>query len=169
MAYQIRVQFFGDLTEKIELSWQDILYALENDKMANDFVIEYAVYKAKKVQGEYPDYLLKMLLLEISCSKQDIMELVSIASSAEAKIEESTLKDRCLYLIMLNLSLENLPHTDLQAILAEEFDDFSFPEKMRPLIHYLPNDENDEIQCSSWSETLRLRLNRYLIEENPFV
>lgn len=120
-------------------SWQEILFALENNIITSDDIIEYSKYILNENTVGFD------IVLEIACLNQDenvkpyIYELIKL----ENKQDVSCIKNKWLYLILNWLYNNRSKIKNSLEIVEELYELFDYPSSITSFVRYLPSNSGD--------------------------
>ena len=158
------------VAKRIELTWQDILYAIEQKFLSPKAAIEHAMIELSKVE-EYPQSLVDLASLDKGDSIHPYLdELVDLESDQP----NEKINEKWMYLILAWI-LENKNNwVDPLGIVEQIYADFDYPEQISTFVRYMPSDEpdlgslelNEARLYKKWEDYLKEQETRYALTKD---
>lgn len=158
------------VSNKVKLTWKDILYAIKRNLLSPDSAITHAVAQISKTE-EYDQLLFDLASLFKGESVQPYLDKLA---RLEEGLDESALNEKWLYLV-LDWTFENKDkYTDPLGRVEEIYADFNYPEAIVSFVRYMPSDgpslgktKLNELQLyKKWEEYLNKQGEKFLITKN---
>lgn len=125
--------------KKNNYNWQEILFALKNQIVTVEDVIEYAAYIINE------DTMGFDIVLEITClhSDEDIYPYIHQLIMLEDGQDIADVKDKWLYLILKWLYGIRNDIANVLEIVEEIYELFDYPDSITSFVRYMPSDAGD--------------------------
>lgn len=156
---------FSYATNLVNINWNDILYAMENDYFDKASAVEYAVLLL--VNGSSDERIIDLAGLNVhEITKEEILQKFVVKFAyRESSENKKEAKEKIMY-ILLNLLYENrgIFEDPLKAV-EIVYDDFGFPKIIANFVRYMPIEKNEsgsETQMyEQWKNYLNNQKNRF--------
>lgn len=128
---------FQYVSNLVQLNWKDIKFLIENKYLTDESAVKYAV----KLLDE--DTLNSQSIMDLVCLGKDesIYPYIDILSEEEQNVDESTVKDKALYIILNWVFDHKEEYLDPFDIVETIYADFDYPEAISGFIRYMPSNE----------------------------
>ncbi|EIE0666809.1 DUF2247 family protein [Listeria monocytogenes] len=134
---------------KNKWSWQELLFALENNLISRKDIIKYAIHTLDEGILGF-DIVLKIAIAD---EYEDIFPYFHELISLETFEDASTIKDKWRYVILKELHAKKSDSDDFNSKTEEVYADFGYPEDMAGFIRYMPLTEGKSME-ESWQSYL---------------
>lgn len=156
---------FSYAANLVNLNWNDILYAMENEYFDKASAVEYAVLLL--VNGSSDESIIDLAGLNVhEITKEEILQKFVVKfARRESSENKKEAKEKIMY-ILLNLLYENrdIFEDPLKAV-EIVYDDFGFPKIIEGFVRYMPTEKNEsgsETQMyERWKDYLNNQKNRF--------
>lgn len=154
------------VSKRVNLTWRDILYAINRNLLDSDSAIEHAMVKISQSE-EYNQALLDLASLHKGESVRPYLdELTKLESSQD----DTMLAEKWLYLVLDWVFKNKDNYADPLGIVEQIYADFDYPELIATIVRYMPSDEpslgslelNEERLYKKWKEYLDIQRKRFL-------
>lgn len=124
------------VSNKVKLTWTDILYAIKSNLLSPDSAIAHAVVQISKTE-EHNQVLFDLASLFDGESIQPYLDQLA---SLEEGLDESELNEKWLYLLLDWIFENKDKYTDPLGMVEEIYADFNYPESIISFVRYMPSD-----------------------------
>lgn len=163
VSFELRYDF---VSKRVNLTWKDILYAINRNLLPSDSAIEHATAKISQSE-EYNQSLLDLASLYKGESVQPYLDELAKLDSGQ---DDTILNEKWLYLV-LDWVFENKDnYVDPLGIVEQIYADFDYPEVIAAFVRYMPSDEpslgtaklNEARLYEKWKDYLDIQSKRFL-------
>lgn len=165
----LKYDFISEM-KRNNYNWHDILFALENQIIKTEDVIDYSVCILNE------GILGFEIVLEISCldSNEDVYPYLYDLIELEKGKYLSDVKDKWLYLILKWLYENKHLIQNIMDIVEEVYEIFDYPDSIISFVRYMPSEEGDlgspelnkEKLFKNWKKYLELYKEEYQNNSN---
>ncbi len=134
-SLQIDRQFLSNLKD---LKWQDICFAVKHNLIHPLGAVDFAV-KLIELNSTYSEAELELASKIESDSIEDILQTLDKICKLHQPTPETS--DRLLFLALFWLYLNQDKFKDPLAIVENIYADFDYPESIKHLVRYMPNED----------------------------
>ncbi|EGO64878.1 DUF2247 family protein [Acetonema longum] len=162
LIFELKYDF---VSKRVQLTWKDILYAINRKLLPSDSAIEHATVKVSQGE-EYNQTLLDLASLYKGESVQPYLDELARLDSGQ---DDTILNEKWLYLV-LDWVFENKDnYADPLGIVEQIYADFDYPEVIASFVRYMPSDEpplgtlelNEARLYEKWKDYLDIQRKRF--------
>jgi len=152
---------YKDIKEYIPWSWQEIQYAVNQNIISSENVIEHAIKVLDEGILGY-DIVLELAILD---KDEDISPFLKKLTMLEKLEDEEYIKAKWLYAVLWSLYQKRNSYEDALEMVERIYSDFDYPQNIASLIRYMPSEEGDLGSRELNAELLYKKWERYLNAE----
>jgi hypothetical protein len=156
---------YKDIKEHIIWSWQEIQYAVNQNIISSENVIEHAIKILNEGILGY-DIVLQLAILD---DDEDISPYLRQLTMLEKVEDEEHIKAKWLYAILWSLYQRRNNYEDALEMVERIYSDFDYPQNIVSIIRYMPSEEgdlsgrefNEELLYKKWESYLNTEELKY--------
>jgi hypothetical protein len=127
------------ISQRIKLTWKEILYGIEKNYIYPDVAIEFAINEVSEKE-EYPEELIELASLT---KEESVHPYLKRLVDSEETQEDDVIRDKWLYLILDWIYNNKDKYLDSLQIVEEIYAEFDYPEQITTFVRYMPSDAPD--------------------------
>ena len=154
------------VSNRVNLLWSDIAYAINRNILPQDSAIEHAIIKISQSK-DYNQVLFDLASLFKGESVQPYLnELVRL----EKYHDEKSINEKWLYLILAWIFENKDSYVDPLGVVEQVYADFDYPKEVATFVRYMPTEEvpldtkemNESRLYKKWEEYLDIQRKKFL-------
>lgn len=127
------------VTKKVQLTWRDILYAIDRQIFLPKAAVEHAIIELSNVE----DFTQPLLDLASLTKNESVQPYMYELANLEPEQPNENIEEKWLYLILAWLFENRGNYSDPLGIVEQIYADFNYPTQISAFIRYMPSDEPD--------------------------
>lgn len=163
MDYLSRNFNYDYITKKVKLTWDDIVYGIENGYVSPDIAIEHAISEVARCE-EYPESLIDLASLRKGESVYP--HLNELANLERIQQDNECIKQKWMYLVLDWVYYNKDKYSDSLGLVEQIYSDFDYSEQISTFVRYMPTNEPDLGSLELNKARLFKNWKRYLEEQN---
>lgn len=127
------------ITEKADISWQDIKFGLDNELVDPVSVIDLIDKHADQINNSR-DKLVDYLNIN---NIESIKEIVDKMANRRLELSDNEIRDKWLYITLAWIYDHRNEYSDPLQIVEEIYADFGYPDQIKKFVRYMPMEGPD--------------------------
>ncbi len=157
---------YSDIQKHVPIGWQELKYALDNNIIKQNNIVEHAIFVLDEGILGY-DIVLELAILN---EYEDVKPYLSRLIALEEDEDEEFIKSKWLYLLLWVLYQKRNEYDNALEVVEEIYCDFDYPPSIANFVRYMPTDEpslgslekNEARLYEKWKTYLQTEKQKYL-------
>ena len=146
------------VSDKVRLSWRDVLFGLENQLL--DLSVPAELAGEQLAEYDYPS----ASLIELAGTRkgEPIIDLVRDLAESEPPCRDAEIRSKWVYLVLDGLYQHREEFSDPLEMVEAIYADFDYPEEIRGLVRYMPREGPDRGSREAGEQRVYEKWKKYL-------
>ena len=136
MEYLASLLTYNFISNLAQISWQDILLAIQKQFVSREFAIQHAMSELA-ISDEYPQTLVDLASLN---KNDDIHPYIDELASMEPELRSAEFSEKWLYLILAWVYKNRDTYPNPLEIVEQIYADFDYPDSISGFVRYMPSE-----------------------------